>query len=402
MDHQLLFHDGQPARPALFFLRACAKPWAAAASWRWPWLADNIRSTVRTCRSRNATDLCHKTRRWRKHGANHSLMCLSAVFLTAFSILACAGVARSDDLSAGAVRIDVGGYKLNSVLLDPAANADLPAIVFIHGASTSLYDPMLSFREKLQGRAELLFVDRPGHGQSDVGGRQNILPDGQADAIAVLMRKRGMRKAIVVGHSFGGAIALELAVRHPEMVRGLVLLSPAAYPWKGGVAWYYDAASVPVAGSIFSVLVAPPLGLLAIDRAAREVFAPNRRPDDYIEKTRAWQALSPIAFRHNAQEVAALSKWAETASSAYAGIRTPTVIITGDADEIVSPDIHARQLARNIRGSRLIVVRNLGHKSDFVAADLAIAAIEKVAGRRVNLASATEIIERRIAGDGKD
>lgn len=329
-------------------------------------------------------------------------MCLSAVLLFAFGIFGCAAVARSGDLSDGAVRIDVGGYKLNSVLLRPAGKPDLPAIVFIHGASTSLYDPMLSFRDKLEGRATLLFVDRPGHGKSDVGGRQNILPDGQADAIALLMQRRGLRKAIVVGHSFGGAIALELAVRHPRMVSGLVLLSPAAYPWKGGVAWYYDAASAPVAGSIFSVLIAPPFGLLAIDRATREVFAPNRRPDDYIEKTRAWQALSPIAFRHNAQEVVALNKWAETASSAYADIRTPTVIISGDTDEIVSPDIHSRQLARNIRGARLIVVRNLGHKSDFVAADLAIAAIEKVAGRNVNLTSATRLVERRIAADGRD
>ena len=299
------------------------------------------------------------------------------------------------------LRIDVGGFRLNSVLLRAGRNADLPPIVFIHGASTSLYDPMLSFREKLEGRAKLLFVDRPGHGQSDIGGEQNVLPDGQADAIATLMTKRKIGRAIVVSHSFGGAIAATLATRHPDLVAGLVFLSPAVYPWKGGVAWYYDAAIEPVSGPLFSALVVPPVGVFAIDRATRAVFAPNPRPSDYVAQSRALQALRPAAFRHNAQEVAALSDWARTWSTAYRKIKAPTVIITGDADGIVSPDIHARHLARDIRGSRLIVVHNLGHKSDYVASDLAIGAIETVAGKRVGLMGVAKTIERRIANDGK-
>jgi len=300
------------------------------------------------------------------------------------------------------VRIDVGGYRLNSILIEPGAKADLPPIVFLHGASTGLYDLVYSFREKLAGRAKLLFVDRPGHGNSDIGDRRNVLPDGQADAIARLMEKRGLAKAIVVGHSFGGAIAAALAVRHPEKVAGLVFLSPAVYPWPGGIAWYYNAARVPVTGHLFSALIVPPVGLLAIDAATKGVFAPNDRPDDYIEQTRAVQALRPAAFRHNALEIAALRGWATSASPSYRTITAPTVIITGDTDDIVSPDLHARHLARDIRGSRLIVVQNLGHKSDFVAADLAVAAIERVAGRKVDLQSVARAVERRIAADGRD
>lgn len=307
----------------------------------------------------------------------------------------------SSQASENRKRIDVGGFKLNSVLFEPAGKAKLPPIVFIHGASTSLYDPMLSFREKLEGKATLLFVDRPGHGSSDIGGRENILPDGQADAIARLMRKRGISKAIIVGHSIGGAIAVALVLRHPDMVAGLVLLSPAVYPWKGGVAWYYRAASAPVAGPLFSALIVPPVGLFSIDSATREVFAPNRRPANYIGDTRAFQALRPTAFRHNAEEVAALSNWAQTASLNYGKIEAPTVIIAGDADLVVSTEIHARHLARVIPGAKLIVIHNLGHKSDYVASDLAIAAIEYVAGLKVKLKPIAAIIERRLAGDGR-
>lgn len=318
-----------------------------------------------------------------------------AVGLTMFAHRGVAGDAE-------ALRVDVGGYQLNSVLLQPGAKADLPPIVFIHGASSSLYDPLLAFRDRLEGRAALLFVDRPGHGASDTGGARNILPDGQADAISVLMEKRGIDRAIIVGHSFGGAIAAAFAVRHPGKVVGLVFLSPAVYPWSTGIDWYYDIARVPVIGHVFSALVVPPLGFAAIEGAADAVFAPNARPDGYVRKTHALQAISPGRFRHNAQEIAALSDWAKVASRSYPRIKAPTVIITGDADEIVSPEIHSRHLARDIRGAQLIVVHNLGHKPDYVAGDLVVAAIEQVAGRKRDLPSVARAVEKRIADDGKD
>jgi pimeloyl-ACP methyl ester carboxylesterase len=327
---------------------------------------------------------------------------LSALVLVGAAIVSATEQSAAADPGTRPVRIDLGDITLNSVLIEPERKSDLPPIVFIHGASTSLYDPVLSFRAKLQGRAKMLFVDRPGHGGSDTGGEQYILPDAQADAIARLMRVRGIAKAIVVGHSFGGAIAAALAVRHPGMVSGLVFLSPTVYPWKGGIAWYYDVASTPVAGALFSTLVVPPVGLFAIDRATKAVFAPNRPPANYIEETKGFQALRPVAFRRNAQEVAALSDWAKTASRRYRTIRAPTVIITGDRDSIVSPTVHSRHLARDIRGARLIVVHKLGHKSDYVASDLAVAAIEQVAGRKRNLTTITGTVERRIAHDGQD
>jgi pimeloyl-ACP methyl ester carboxylesterase len=297
--------------------------------------------------------------------------------------------------------IDVGGFMMNSLLMEPVHKPDLPPIVFIHGASTSLHDPLVAFRSSLEGRARLLFVDRPGHGRSQIGGKDNILPDGQADAIASLMDKRGIKNAIVVGHSYGGAIASALALRHPEKVRGLVFLSPAVYDWPGGVSWYYDAARIPISGVLFSTLVAPPAGLLAIGGATKSVFAPNPVPQNYIRLTKALQALRPIAFRHNALEVASLNAWAKTASRQYPQIKARTIIISGDADKVVSPEIHSKQLAKAIKGSRLLVVHNLGHKPDYIAGDLVVAAIEVVAGKRRDLPAMVRSVEKRIAKDGR-
>lgn len=81
-------------------------------------------------------------------------MCVTVIscrkIILTVSLVSMSGVlAGSGDPQAA--RIDVGGFKLNSLLLEPGGNADLPPIVFIHGASTSIYDPLLSFREKLEG-----------------------------------------------------------------------------------------------------------------------------------------------------------------------------------------------------------------------------------------------------------
>jgi pimeloyl-ACP methyl ester carboxylesterase len=101
-------------------------------------------------------------------------------------------------------------------------------------------------------------------------------------------------------------------------------------------------------------------------------------------------------------EIANLLEWTKINSPRYKNIRVPTVVITGDTDSIVSPVLHSEHLARDIKSARLIVVHNLGHKSDYVANDLAIAAIETVAGKKPDLRQITKAIESRIAADPAD
>lgn len=295
--------------------------------------------------------------------------------------------------------IDVGGLRLNSVLVPGGENADLPPIVFIHGASGNLRDQMHAFRAKLEGRATLLFLDRPGHGYSERGSPENAWPDGQAHAIARLMDKRGIAKAIIVGHSFGGAIAASFALEHPEKTAGLLFLAPATHPWPGGVDWYYDLAKTPVIGWLFTRIVALPAGLSRIDSGTRFVFAPNPRPDDYIDATAPALVLRPAAFRNNATDVANLLEYVRRVEPRYTQIRTPTVIVTGDTDGVVYEEIHSRGLARDIAGSELVWIRNLGHKPDYVVKDLAIEALEKIAGRDRDLQESARRAEARLVKD---
>jgi pimeloyl-ACP methyl ester carboxylesterase len=292
---------------------------------------------------------------------------------------------------------DIGGFRMNAVHVPRPEKADLPALVFIHGASGNLLDQMGAFRAKLEGRAEMLFVDRPGHGYSERGGPENAYPSGQADAIARLMEERGIEKAIIVGHSFGGAIAAAFGVHHPEKTAGLLFLAPATHPWPGGIDWYYHVAMLPVVGWIFNHAIVVPLGLHRLEQGTLNVFRPNPRPADYVEKTGASLVLRPGTFRNNAADFTKLLEYLRAQSPFYSRISAPTVIITGDRDDIVWEHLHSQGLARDIAGSELIKIKGVGHKPDYLATDVAIAAMEKIAGKSCDLQAAARKAEKRLA-----
>ena len=293
--------------------------------------------------------------------------------------------------------LDLGGYRLHLVHVR-AAEKDLPPLVFLHGASGNLRDQMLAFRKRLEGRADLLFVDRPGHGYSERGPEANGRPDGQARAVAQVLELKGIDSAVIVGHSLGCVIAANFAVSFPSKTAGLVLLAPATHPWPGGIAWYVRLASRGWVGRLFSRLLAMPAGLAMIAGGVAGVFAPNAMPEDYAE-TAPELGLRPASFRANAIDLSNLHAHVRRTAASYRDISAPTVVITGDSDGVVLPDLHARGLQRDIAGAELVWLKNVGHKPDYVATDLAIAAIEKVAGRDRDLQALARRVEERVSDE---
>ncbi|RUW74167.1 alpha/beta fold hydrolase, partial [Mesorhizobium sp. M1E.F.Ca.ET.063.01.1.1] len=131
-----------------------------------------------------------------------NLICAAFLFLIAL-IFALAVVTRAGawlierrNPPAGAF-IDIDGARIHYVHIPAPAGADLPPIVFIHGASANLKDQMLPMRPLLEGRAEMLFLDRPGFGWSERGPGNNETLAAQADTIATLMDRLGIEKAII-------------------------------------------------------------------------------------------------------------------------------------------------------------------------------------------------------------
>ncbi|HTV69526.1 MAG TPA: alpha/beta hydrolase [Rhizobiaceae bacterium] len=292
----------------------------------------------------------------------------------------------------------VNGTRLHYVHV-PAENSTLPPVVFIHGASANLLDQMVPIRPLLEGKAEMLFLDRPGHGWSERGER-NETPFGQAKTIAALMDHVGIEKAIIVGHSFGGGAIGAFALAYPGRTTGLVFLAAATHPWPGGAtSWYYKLTARPVIGRLFAETIAGPAGTTRMAGATACVFAPNAVPDDYIKRASIELVLRPGAFRANAIDVQGLHKHVTETQPRYKEIAAPTVVISGDYDTVVYEELHSIGLARDIPNAELVWIKNLGHKPDWIASDLVAAAIEKVGGKGGDLQTLGRAVEARIAGD---
>ena len=104
--------------------------------------------------------------------------------------------------------------------LGPRNGADLP-IVMLHGASSNLGTMQRPLGEKLATQRRVVLIDRPGHGWSPRDRLADSTPAVQGRMIDEALGKLGIARAIVVAHSWAGALALSMALNHSARVAGL-------------------------------------------------------------------------------------------------------------------------------------------------------------------------------------
>lgn len=272
--------------------------------------------------------------------------------------------------------VEVEGARLHVVELGPP---DAAPVVMLHGASSNL-EVMRPLADRLAQDHRVILIDRPGHGWSTRANFSDSTPAPQARMISQALGTLGVGKAIVVAHSWSGALALRIALDHPERVAGLVMLAPVAYPWPGGVSQYNYAVTAPAIGPLLAHTVMLPLGLLLADSGARSVFAPQVMPDNFVKDSATRLLLRPREFVANAWDLVTLRAAMAEQAPRYADIAVPVTIIAGNADKTVSTHIHSQPLARTARNARLIVLDGVGHMIQYAAPDLVVSEVEAMAG----------------------
>ncbi len=197
-------------------------------------------------------------------------------------------------------------------------------------------------------------IDRPGWDGSSAPADLA----GNARAALAALDGHGARRAVIVGHSFGAAVAAWLAAHHPERVARLVLVSPAA-----NVASLYELdrwLATPVTGAAASILVLSAFGLaLAAGPVRRGLGGPLGLEDRYLRYA-GRRLLSPRVWRAFTFEQRVLVRDLPLLEPALGRIGAPTTIVFGSADRIVPPEA-PRRLATQIPGATLEVVRGAGH-----------------------------------------
>jgi pimeloyl-ACP methyl ester carboxylesterase len=275
--------------------------------------------------------------------------------------------------------IEVAGATLNVLDIGPRDAAG-PPVVMIHGASSNLEIMRQPLGEMLAKRHRVILIDRPGHGWSTRARSDDSTPAIQGRMIDEALEKLGVGRAIFVVHSWAGALGTLLALDHPQRVAGLVMLAPVAYPWRGGVGWYNKLVTIPVIGPLLAYTITLPLGFFLADPGARNAFLPQIMPDGFVKDSATPLLLRPRAFLANARDLMTLKAAVAEQAPRYADIRAPMVVITGDTDNTVSPEIHSRPLAAAVPNARLIVLLDVGHMVQNAVPELVTREIEAMIG----------------------
>ncbi|HXI22299.1 MAG TPA: alpha/beta hydrolase [Pyrinomonadaceae bacterium] len=234
-------------------------------------------------------------------------------------------------------------------------------VVMIHGNAGDLKDFDFGAMALLVGNYRVLAFDLPGHGLSKMPRDAKGTIQEQAVTLHQALTALRVSDPILVGHSWGGAIALAYAVLYPHETSALVLLAPAAYPDHRHDAPFRFLLRVPLLNDVCLALFKPIVGRKLLKSGLKEAFSPDPVPDEYLNAVAAvWLDREHLkAFiKHDAMANSSLRKL----SPGYAKIKVRVIIVTGDSDLAVPARQNAFDLHRAIAGSRLIIIPHAGHQ----------------------------------------
>lgn len=310
------------------------------------------------------------------------LLLVLVVVVAALLIMSALGVARIEAAhppSGQFVTVDGIRLHVDQLGLARGSPGSEPAVVLIHGASGNMEDMRLALGAQLGRSHRVILIDRPGHGWSSRPDDDTYAsPARQAEFVARALQQLGVKRAILVGHSWGGAFATAYALAFPDRTAGLVLLSAVTHPWPVDPEWYNKLALLPGVGPFFLRTLVYPLGSLLANSASRSVFAPQPVPDDYLSRAAIRLVFRPKTFLANARDLALLKAFVTAQVPRYVNLSSPTIIITGDRDALVSPDINARALAAALPRAKLILLKGVGHMPHHAAPEAVAAAIDEL------------------------
>lgn len=256
-----------------------------------------------------------------------------------------------------------------------------PDLVLIHGANGNLRDFTFDLVGRLAGAYRIVAVDRPGLGWSDSWGEADSDPAVQARVLRRALAPLGLERPVVLGHSYGAAVALAWALEAEEEIGALVMLGGATHPWPGDLGlWYRLAASWPGQRVVLPAVAAfAPLS--RVEGVIAEIFAPQPVPEGYAAHIGVGLTLRPDALRANAAQVNGLKPYVAGMAAAYHRLALPIEIVHGDADTIVGLGFHSERMVAEVASARLTRLPGIGHMPQHTAPEAVIAAIDRAARR---------------------
>lgn len=259
--------------------------------------------------------------------------------------------------------VEVPGARLHVVEAGAPDSGRTP-IVMLHGLAGQLHHFRYALLDDLARDTRVVALDRPGSGYSTRERGKATTLEQQADAVAAAMDALGMERALLVGHSLGGALSLAIALRHPRKVSALALLAPlTALPPASSEA--FRDLTVPAAlRTVFARVFAVPYFLRRRARLLGLVFGPERMPADYPIRAGGLLTVRPSHFIAAAEDFAAVSSVMPRIEAGYAALNAPDAppvhVLYGRGDRILDPGLQGDGFVARVPGTRLELVEG-GH-----------------------------------------
>ena len=269
----------------------------------------------------------------------------------------------------------VGGQRIHVV-----ARGRGPDLVLIHGASGNARDFTFSFTGAVGDRYRTFAVDRPGLGWSDHADG-DASPVSQARALRAAIRQLGVRRPILLGQSYGAAVAMAWALEAPGDVAGLVLVSGTTLPWPDELTASSTALSTARTRAALARVIASFANETNAAALLPVLFAPQRPPAGYGDFVGIGLAIRATSIRNNALQIAALRPALEKMAPLYPALPMPIEIVHGDADRIVAARLHSIPLAEQLPQANLTLIPDAGHMPHHTHRNQVIAAIDRAARR---------------------
>src|SRR5512138_1936086 len=152
-------------------------------------------------------------------------------------------------------------------------------VVMIHGNAGGVEDFELGVMQLLSREYRVIAIDRPGHGNSDRPPGKSETAESQAQLLHQTLSHLGVTQPILIGHSWGAALALAYALKYPDELSAMVLLAPAAYADDGTNRLLQTIVKAPVIGDFSLLLGRSIMGRRRLKRDLALAFYPQKVPE---------------------------------------------------------------------------------------------------------------------------
>ncbi|MCU7553422.1 alpha/beta fold hydrolase [Alteromonas sp. ASW11-19] len=256
-----------------------------------------------------------------------------------------------------------------------------PPVVLIHGLSGNLHN-FSGIEDALAKHYRVYAVDRPGSGHATRLSATDADFAVQATMLLEWMSHIKVNRALIVGHSMGGAVALRMALLAPEKCAGLALLCPLTAPLpdaSGAMRRLYIPG--PPTRRLLSATLATPYRLRNAKRNLDAIFAPDTVPADFALKYGGALSMHSNACYEAINDVAVMQGSLRQQSRLYHTIRCPTGVLFGAKDRILNPGYHTQCLARALPNLITEHLTDRGHMIPMTAPTQCVEFINDIARR---------------------